>query len=477
MSLRPTDIPQLQNMGLSPAASMINTGISTAIGADQREKDRRMDLIRSILGGGVDIGTQLLNNRGKIEQTALENQIAQNDIGIINEALKKQNIDFQIPPGVSGVTARSLLYNVGLPGQLKYLKGLGDITTTASGLGDAETAAIAGSGFSQGVQRLLNQQGQSLNKENIQLSTATQSTTGEPIKAGLVAEGEQPNNLILEKAKAVTKQQQIKTQEAEQQALPQNFAQPINKIKSTEMVDVNGLPLTVNPKEQNTASKIQRNYARFPKQELAKQGIQLTQQFNKTQDIERLVTDYVNARKQGLLDRQRVNAAIKGLLPFDKLTDAERVAVELDSKLGAMALSKAAAEQGGRNVSDIDFTAIKNSIGDVSKPINVFLSQVSGALADSYANFMYQGVALDSEIYNQTKERYKALTGQDISLNDSASFNKLRINILKSLKQGGNPQMFETPQTGQVSPTTQRLSKPRQEDNLLKNAQQAMELL
>lgn len=69
MSLQPSNIPQLQNVGLNPAASMLSSGISTLVGAEQAEKDRRNKLLQSLLGGAVNMGEQVLRNRGNLAMT------------------------------------------------------------------------------------------------------------------------------------------------------------------------------------------------------------------------------------------------------------------------------------------------------------------------------------------------------------------------------------------------------------------------
>ncbi len=66
MSLQPTNIPQLQNMGLTPAANMVNTGISAMISAREGGRDRRNKLLQALLGGAVDMGVQGLRNKGDL---------------------------------------------------------------------------------------------------------------------------------------------------------------------------------------------------------------------------------------------------------------------------------------------------------------------------------------------------------------------------------------------------------------------------
>ena len=61
MSLQPTNIPQLQNMGLTPAANMVNTGISAMISAREGGRDRRNKLLQALLGGAVDVGQTVMN--------------------------------------------------------------------------------------------------------------------------------------------------------------------------------------------------------------------------------------------------------------------------------------------------------------------------------------------------------------------------------------------------------------------------------
>lgn len=69
MSLQPTNIPQLQNMGLTPAANMVNTGISAMISAREGGRDRRNKLLQALLGGAVDVGVQGLRNEGNLAMT------------------------------------------------------------------------------------------------------------------------------------------------------------------------------------------------------------------------------------------------------------------------------------------------------------------------------------------------------------------------------------------------------------------------
>ncbi len=69
MSLQPTNIPQLQNMGLTPAANMVNTGISAMISAREGGRDRRNKLLQALLGGAVDMGVQGLRNEGNLAMT------------------------------------------------------------------------------------------------------------------------------------------------------------------------------------------------------------------------------------------------------------------------------------------------------------------------------------------------------------------------------------------------------------------------
>lgn len=68
MSLNPTNIPQLKNNGLGAGASLLGNSIAAQAGLNRARQDRRNSLLRAVLGGAVDLGEQVLENRGLVDR-------------------------------------------------------------------------------------------------------------------------------------------------------------------------------------------------------------------------------------------------------------------------------------------------------------------------------------------------------------------------------------------------------------------------
>lgn len=77
MSLQPFNVPQLQDNGLGAAASLLGNMTNAQTSLINAKKERRKDILATLIGGGANIGNQLLENKQRDQTNDVNLAIAQ----------------------------------------------------------------------------------------------------------------------------------------------------------------------------------------------------------------------------------------------------------------------------------------------------------------------------------------------------------------------------------------------------------------
>jgi hypothetical protein len=67
MSLQPFNVPQLQDSGLGASANLLGSLVNSQTNLINAKKERRKDILATLIGGGANIGNQLLENKQQDE--------------------------------------------------------------------------------------------------------------------------------------------------------------------------------------------------------------------------------------------------------------------------------------------------------------------------------------------------------------------------------------------------------------------------
>ena len=76
MSLQPFNVPQLQDNGLGAAASLLGNMTNAQTSLINAKKERRKDILATLIGGGANIGNQLLENKQRDQTNDVNLEIA-----------------------------------------------------------------------------------------------------------------------------------------------------------------------------------------------------------------------------------------------------------------------------------------------------------------------------------------------------------------------------------------------------------------
>ena len=458
MSLQPSNIPQLQNVGLNPAASMLSSSISTLVGAEQAEKNRRNKLLQSLLGGAVNMGEQVLRNRGNLAMT--EAQImspAQQALALNRLATGAAGLGQA--GGISG-GVDNVLGQLGIGNRQSPQKELLDGTPSSDQMGLDAGGAITGV-----------PQGQEFTKTPpgaFQLG-ASQQTVLPPTSAGIPADlplgmsqslakinrdvaGKELSEARERKTNIDAQRSQIGLEQEEKARIDQGFAVRPTEQTNQSAVDYDGVPLNIPNTER--VFKIQKSFARLPKKEVTEARNKVANSFQDLQQFTNLTKRFLSLRESNLIDRQRVNAAINGQIPFDQLREVEQVAVELNSLLEPAAIQAAAQFQGANSISNRDVEGIKNAIGNPKLPKEVFANLISRYLTKSYINGVGSAIGTDAVLFNDMRSNFQNLTGSDLTPEDFVKFDEVKNkvkNALVSGSQGGVISPVETTPVGNTS--------------------------
>jgi hypothetical protein len=76
MSLQPFNVPQLQDSGLGASASLLGSLVNSQTNLINAKKERRKDILATLIGGGANIGNQLLENKQRDQTNDVNLEIA-----------------------------------------------------------------------------------------------------------------------------------------------------------------------------------------------------------------------------------------------------------------------------------------------------------------------------------------------------------------------------------------------------------------
>jgi hypothetical protein len=76
MSLQPFNVPQLQDSGLGASASLLGSMVNSQTNLINAKKERRKDILATLIGGGANIGNQLLENKQRDQTNDVNLEIA-----------------------------------------------------------------------------------------------------------------------------------------------------------------------------------------------------------------------------------------------------------------------------------------------------------------------------------------------------------------------------------------------------------------
>jgi hypothetical protein len=76
MSLQPFNVPQLQDSGLGASANLLGSLVNSQTNLINAKKERRKDILATLIGGGANIGNQLLENRQQDQTNDVNLEIA-----------------------------------------------------------------------------------------------------------------------------------------------------------------------------------------------------------------------------------------------------------------------------------------------------------------------------------------------------------------------------------------------------------------
>jgi hypothetical protein len=76
MSLQPFNVPQLQDNGLGAAASLLGNMTNAQTSLINAKKERRKDILATLIGGSANIGNQLLENKQRDQTNDVNLEIA-----------------------------------------------------------------------------------------------------------------------------------------------------------------------------------------------------------------------------------------------------------------------------------------------------------------------------------------------------------------------------------------------------------------
>jgi hypothetical protein len=463
MSLQPTNIPQLQNMGLTPAANMVNTGISAMISAREGGRDRRNKLLQALLGGGFDMGVQGLRNEGNLAMTEAQlkspaqlalavNRLATgaaspDQAGAIRDRVNRILGDI---PGTGEEGQAPILPLEGSPivdqvgdDAIQSFGGQGGVTGVPQGQEFAQSPSGA---FQLGTQQQVASATPSYGMD-LPLGMARQQAKIERDLAGksLSKARENKTNIDAKRSGIGLREDQAKTFAPGYAEMPE---------KQPGAVDYDGVSLGI--PNSPRVNKIQRSFTRLPKQELVEVRNKTASSFQDLQQFSELTKKFLSLKETNTVDRQRINAAINGLIPLENLREVEKVAVELNSLLDPAAIQAAAQFQGANSISNRDVEGIKNAIGNPKLPKEVFANLISRYLAKGYINGMGNAIAVDGILFQDMESNFENLTGNKLMPDDFVQFDKVRKMIKNGLVSGNGIQAEVTPgetRAAEVRPT------------------------
>lgn len=76
MSLQPFNVPQLQDSGLGASANLLGSLVNSQTNLINAKKERRKDILATLIGGGANIGNQLLENKQRDQTNDVNLEIA-----------------------------------------------------------------------------------------------------------------------------------------------------------------------------------------------------------------------------------------------------------------------------------------------------------------------------------------------------------------------------------------------------------------
>jgi hypothetical protein len=76
MSLQPFNVPQLQDSGLGASANLLGSLVNSQTNLINAKKERRKDILATLIGGGANIGNQLLENKQSDQTNDVNLEIA-----------------------------------------------------------------------------------------------------------------------------------------------------------------------------------------------------------------------------------------------------------------------------------------------------------------------------------------------------------------------------------------------------------------